>query len=767
MEHVIEVEDGDAAVLRETGSGGLIARGLLADRPLGEYVEPAETPRYVVRNKKRGVSIERTDEGGTAGDGESEGDVVPDGDHSAAALVTDVRVLFAVGRADGDRTRSVTLSDVVDARTDDGLLGGALVLDTVDGLQYRFPTRGDLDSVREFVDAAAATWARAERHLEAAEDALDRADAAFGSADADEVLTALDSAREALAGAREAAASLDGAAASLADRFESARARLRDCERRAYAKRAERLGERAHACREDGDYEGALDLLERADERYAAALSVDASLPTDRAIERHRDRLAAERDQLTNEPLERAETAVEKASATDNPEEAAEWWERALDRYEALLALDWGRDERRFAGDRDHVRDRLATVAGHLVAAHCERARRAIDLIEDAPPDAAAAADERAASALDAAREIARERVPDELDAVERLRDRLDERRPVRTDTGDDASADAARETVVVPSDGDGADEAASDDASIGEDADPTDDSDADEPVDVDEEIADALAEAMAGDVDDTIAEAVDETIAGAGDAEPDTAESDTAEPDTTEPDTTEPDIAEPDAATSDDEPDTEREGWVFVDDETDGEWVSAERTGEATGNSDESDADSEEGGAEPEERSADPEGRITDSQTRIEQSGAAASDAGETEQSTVDLSSVGADRFREVVTALFETAGWEVESPRETLVAYDVRATTPGPVAVTAAVLAVDAASAAAVDTEDIDRFAAAVERAEGLDEAVVTAGARVPARVRERATDRGVRVVGPDELADLIDGADGSHLEASPQEP
>ncbi|WP_415383151.1 restriction endonuclease [Halosimplex sp. TS25] len=754
MEHVIEVEDGDAAVLRETGSGGLIARGLLADRPLGEYVEPAETPRYVVRNKKRGVSIERTDEGDADGERDAEGALAPDGDHTAAALVTDARVLFAVGRADGDRTRSVALSDVVDARTEDGFLGGALVVDTVDGLQYRFPTRGDLDAVREFVDGAAGVWARAERHLEAAADALDRADAQFGSGDAEGVLPALDEAREALEAARDAAASLDGAAATLADRFESARGRLRDCERRAYAGRAEAFGERAQARREDGDYEQALDLLERADESYAAALSVDAGLPTDRAIERHRDRLATERDRLTSAPLERAEAAVEKASAADDPETAVEWWERALDRYETLRALDWGRGERRFAGDRDTVRERLAIAAEQLVAAHCERARRAIDLAEDAPPDAAAAADERAASALDAAHDVARERVPDELDAVERLRDRLAERRAARSESEGEPSDDA-RETVVVTPDGDEApatdvqdDTAAEgDDATTGagdEDA-PSDGTEA-PPSDVDEEIANALAEAMAGDVDDSIAEAVDETIAGTGVDEAGAVKSE-AEPDA------DGSADDPVPVGSADEPNTDREGWVFVDDETDDDWMSAERTEDTDADSEGSGGESDDGDAASDDGDADAGESVRESQTRIEPSGSESTESADATRSTDGLASLDPERFRELVADLFESTGWEVESPGSTLVAYDIRVTTPDPVTITAAILTVDSSSAPAVGPDDVDRFAATVERAQGLDEAVVVTGACLPERARERVTDRGVRVVGPDALSDQID--------------
>ncbi|QPV61988.1 hypothetical protein I7X12_14680 [Halosimplex litoreum] len=451
MKHVIEVENGDAQVLTETGSGGLIGRGLLHDRPLAEYVEPAETARFVVRNRKRGVTVEATD-GAASDDAVETEQVVPDSDHSAVALVTDVRVLFAVGRAGGDRTQSVALGDVVDARAETGLRNGALVLDTVTGAQYRFPTRGDLDAVREFVDAAAGVWSRAERHLEAAEETLDRVERAFESGDVDVVLAAVGDVRETLGDAREAAASLDGAAASVDDRIGGYRDRLRLFERRAYAEQAEQARERGHTRWDDEAYETAADHFERAADSYAAALSVDADRPSDDLIERRRANLDAERERLAASPLERAEQAVEVARSADDAETAVTWWERALERYERLRALDWGRDEPRFDGDREAVRERLATVAERLVESRCERARQALAAADGAPSAAATAACDRAESSLDAARAVARERVPDALDTVEELDERLADRRPGPAASERDGTDDVDSDTVVVPS---------------------------------------------------------------------------------------------------------------------------------------------------------------------------------------------------------------------------------------------------------------------------------------------------------------------------
>ncbi|ELZ26943.1 hypothetical protein C475_08411 [Halosimplex carlsbadense 2-9-1] len=673
MKHVIEVENGDAQVLTETGSGGLIGRGLLHDRPLAEYVEPTETPRFVVRNKKRGFTVKETDS--TASDaGVEAGQVAPDRDHTAAALVTDVRVLFAVGRAEGDRTRSVALGDVVDARTEAGLRNGALVLDTVGGAQYRFPTRGDLEAVREFVDAAAGVWSRAERHLEAAEETLERVERAFESGDADVVLAAVGDVRGTLDDAREAAASLDGAAASVDDRIEGYGGRLRLFERRAYVEQAEQARERGHTRWDDEAYETAADHFGRAADSYAAALSVDADRPSDELIEQRRANLDAERERLAASPLERAEQAVEVARSTDDIETVVTWWERALERYERLRALDWGRDDPRFDGDREAVRERLATVAERLIEARCERARRALDAADGAPPAAAAAACDRAESSLDDARAVARERVPDALDTVEELDGRLADRRAESSATERDGTADTDAETVVVPPE--------ETDGGSGEGGE-----------------ADASAEPDGES-------AADDTEVGGG-------------------------------------TDPADGGWTLAGDETDDEWLTAERAATPT---DAERVDDVDGG--------DARGGAADRDT------GGAFDDGEgdaaDEWTPATLGALDADGFRRLVADCFGATGWTADAADGG--AVDLRATAPGPADVRAGVLTVHADAAVTVDGSVVERFAAAVERDADLDAAVVVAGAALPTESRERADEAGVTVVSPDALVDELDGHDVS---------
>jgi len=417
MNNVTDISEAgrDAAVLTDAGSGGLIGRALLADRPLVEHLADDETPRYVLRNRKQGVTVERPD--GTE-------EYEPDRGHGGAAVLTDVRVLFAAGRSDGDRTVSVPLVDVVDVRTEDGLLGGAFVVETVDDERYRFPCRGDLAPAREFLDAAVGVWTRAQRHVDEAREQVERLRSAFESGDADVVLAAVGDVEATLAEAREAAEPLDCARARVDERADAVRADLAAIERRSRAECAEQARERAHVRWDDGDYETALDALGEADAAYAAALESAGAEPPDDLLAERRETLGDERDRLAATPVARADHAADAASATDDPGAAVDWWGTAVERYDTALSLDWGRDERRFAGNPDELRDDLAEAARELVAACCELAREHVadgDDDREANPEAAAAAYDLAADALAEAREVARERVPGATDEIDRV----------------------------------------------------------------------------------------------------------------------------------------------------------------------------------------------------------------------------------------------------------------------------------------------------------------------------------------------------------
>jgi len=522
MDHVIDVSQTgpEPTVLTETGGGGLIGSGLLADRPLAVYLDDHETAEYVLRNAKRGVELDFP---------AAEETVEPGGDYSALALVTDVRVLFAVGGsadreessadaedgfapesadASADWTRSVPLADVVDVRTvEGGFRGDTFVLETVDDTTYRFACRGDLDPVREFTDAAVGIWTRAERRLERAAETVDRIGEAFEAGDVDVVLAAVEDVTDRLAEAREAASALAGSAAVVGERADEIGADAAALERRAHAERAEQARERAHTRWDDHEFERAYDHFGTALESYERALATDADRPTDDLLEQRRATLSVECDRLAEAPRDRAEHAADLARSAEDPETAADRWGAAVERYEELLALDWGREQPRFEGDREAAREALATAASRLVEAHCDRAREALEGAANptTEPAVARGAVDRAEAALADAREVARERAPDASDEVEAVAAAIDDRRETLASV-DPPTADADggvvtdRPTPIVDRDADDAESGvAGDEIDDAEDeTDGAEDETEDETDDVDGESGDAAESADA-----------------------------------------------------------------------------------------------------------------------------------------------------------------------------------------------------------------------------------------------------------------------------
>lgn len=151
MARVLDLSTDDDGVLHRTDASGLFSSGHLAAAPLSSHLADAETARYLLGNKKAGVTV---------ADGDDETSYEPDPDYRAFTVVTDRRLLFVAGRAEGDETLSLPLTDVYTVGTESaGLLSTALVVEASDGRQFSFPCRGDLGPVVETLRSGTATEA--------------------------------------------------------------------------------------------------------------------------------------------------------------------------------------------------------------------------------------------------------------------------------------------------------------------------------------------------------------------------------------------------------------------------------------------------------------------------------------------------------------------------------------------------------------------------------------------------------------------------------
>jgi tetratricopeptide (TPR) repeat protein len=419
--------------LTGTGPGGLLSSGYLRDEPALSAVDADETPQFVLTSRKRGIEI------GTSAGTET---VRPGSDYRMIGVVTDKRLLLLVGSGDGDRRFAVPHVEIDQIAGDRSLGHGLITFRRCGDTEWRVHCgkRGIAD-LTAYLSHASQAWVRIENSLDEVKRLLVAATEQRDRGDHKEALETALEAGDRLDTARATATEFGpGDTNALEDRVTTVRERhiatLAEV-RRSRARRAVDTGEQRWR---RTDFEAAYDAYDAARAEYDAVLSLPTAAVPDLAdIREERERLDAVVEDLERSPLRTAVEADNEAVAADDPEVAADHWAEALDAYRDVLELDWGADERRFAGDPEKVRDRLGTVAENLVAARrtvATDAMEAGDWYADAgQPDAALTEYETARSAFETALTAARDCYPDatdhleaELGAVEQRLSRTDAR---------------------------------------------------------------------------------------------------------------------------------------------------------------------------------------------------------------------------------------------------------------------------------------------------------------------------------------------------
>ncbi|MEF8784833.1 MAG: restriction endonuclease [Haloarculaceae archaeon] len=418
--------DGRADELVTSASGGLFDTQYLSEDPPETYLKPYEQPQYALRNKKSGVSI------GNAGSDRTQR---PDGDHQALAVVTDCRVLYLVGRASGDHFESVRHDEIVEARAEkSGFMKSVLLIETVDGEQFRFACRGDVSTVAEFVDDAAQTWANASRLIDEASDQLEASREHLEAEAFTEARDVLADVSQNVSTARQRVSSVgDGAAEALESRASGLIDQLRQLDQEiAATKGAHHHAAAQDAWKADHDFEQAAEEYERGATEYERALEAKGAVPSDEALQLRLKGLLKEREVLRVAPMADAKAAREVAMATDDPDEAAAEWETALTCYREAVTLDWGKRERGFVVERDRARERAGEATTEAIETHIEAgetwATAGDKIVRNGRERAARQAYERAEDHFQRAGEIARELAPERTDDIADLLDELEKR---------------------------------------------------------------------------------------------------------------------------------------------------------------------------------------------------------------------------------------------------------------------------------------------------------------------------------------------------
>lgn len=406
---VSSAEGRDAAVLTATSAGGLLGGRLLNDDPLAAYLSDVEQAQYVLRNKKKGLVVERDGTVETIG---------PDADCQALCAVTDVRLVAVVGQSPHDESVSIPLSEIVSVEVDDGVLGGELAVVTGAEERYAFPCRGDLGPVASYVDEGTQAWARAYTLLDRAEDAL--ADARTDSERAlfDDAIDAVDAAQEAVADATDRLAAFgEGAMAALEGEVTELEERIEDRRRAVHVAHGKHAHQRAREDWEQREYDAAYDRYAEAEDAIERAMAIEE----DAEVAERLSRLRKEWGNLKVAPVAYAEAMAEEARDTDRPGTAAQCWEVAMQRYRDVYALDWGRENERFDANKEGVRERILETLENAIDCRIEAARSArsdaADLHEEGATVAARDRLETALAGLERASdlvaELRQERDPD------------------------------------------------------------------------------------------------------------------------------------------------------------------------------------------------------------------------------------------------------------------------------------------------------------------------------------------------------------------
>jgi tetratricopeptide (TPR) repeat protein len=306
-------------------------------------------------------------------------------DYAVGMVVTDRRILFVTldSEREGDRGE-LTYDDLAGVDRMDG----ALELTTTDGVVWQFPLSG---TDHEAVDAAS-------RHLRWIGEVRSR------------VVSSRNDVEMAAGQMRTRANDLKWDRA--ADTYHAARQRLddlictvqyterldneilapelADIERtleaayaRLYVERAKSQLDLGRHLVENEDYEQARKVLEQAQAYYEQARDRSDVIErgdafqfgTQRELQTDLEDLGWEIETVAAEPIRQAHDEKIQAQRTDDPETEIEHWEAAFRGYGNVLTLEWGDDERHFAGDPEAVRAEMQQAAEQLIELHEQGAR--------------------------------------------------------------------------------------------------------------------------------------------------------------------------------------------------------------------------------------------------------------------------------------------------------------------------------------------------------------------------------------------------------
>jgi len=427
MARIIDVSDKEADhdLLTSTSSGGLLGGQYLHDKPIASYLKDIEEPKYILRNKKQGVTIKGEDD---------QHALKPDNDFQALMIVTDIRVLFVVGKQSGDKSSSLPLVDIVQARSEDsGFLQSKLTVDTLADRTWEFPCRGETEEAAKHIDGLAQDWANAGRLLDDAEAQIEAAETHLENDEHDAARNALEGVEEMIQTAYNRLAETGEAARqAITERGRALLPRLEPLWRTIESSKAGSVHAEAQSAWQNEEYETAAHRYDKALQLYERAYDSEGDTPSDEVLAERIKHVCSEREILRIGPLVDADTARRHAAKLEDSEDAAEQWERVLESYRDMLCLTWAESERDFIADKGTVRRHAERAASDAIDDHIDAGQKWLGagdkLANQDRGGQAIQVYERAEEQFERARQLAREVQPESLTEIEPLLEKVNDR---------------------------------------------------------------------------------------------------------------------------------------------------------------------------------------------------------------------------------------------------------------------------------------------------------------------------------------------------
>jgi tetratricopeptide (TPR) repeat protein len=350
------------------GKGNSLRSRLLGgDEPVDEQMIEALESRL---EESETVVYQLTSPGGLTHERDGETRERGGGDDGTILAATDRKLVFVVDTADSIDIADFSYPDVKEIE-ESGIVRTNVAITVWWRGTFRFsPRESDTaGDVVEYVSDVSETWQRVVTALKDARQHITPLPEFISDGETIGARQARKAARKKIETATEWASSArEPIQGVVEDRIAEVERDLAHTRAEAYHDRARALSSRGEALADARHYDDAFATLRRSKSHAETALAIAIQQGFEMAstVESRASTIDSQLLRLQELPLDRAERALDRALAVDNPRLAVIAWEQALEHYRDALTAGWGTDAS-FDGDTDALRMQIEWIVATLV----------------------------------------------------------------------------------------------------------------------------------------------------------------------------------------------------------------------------------------------------------------------------------------------------------------------------------------------------------------------------------------------------------------